>query len=339
MESLLRDGAVWPAAVAVSGGGDSTALMFLLAEWARNAGRQDPVVLTVNHRLVPGSDRVAAGVVTNARNLGLDAYEIVWRARKPASNIENAARAARYRLMGSWCRAKGILGLYVAHTLEDQAETFLLRLARGSGVDGLAAMRAISGFPVAGFDNMRLVRPLLSMRRAGLRTLLAERGLDWHDDAMNDDPRFARVRLRAAWPSLAAAGLTAERIADAAAHLARARDALDHDTVALLAAASQFRGKHVLLDAAMLTTAPREIGLRALARVLMEVSVRDYRPRFERLENLFDAICSDTLQGGRTLHGCSVRPAPKRLQCFGPHTLLVRPEPRLAAVVKPNGKQ
>jgi tRNA(Ile)-lysidine synthase len=326
MDSVRGEGA-WPGALAVSGGGDSTALMFLAAQWARESECEIPIILTVDHGLVPGSGRIADEVVARAQALELEAHVLVWRGRKPASDIENAARAARYRLMGNWCQWHGIPALHVAHTLEDQAETFLLRLARGSGVDGLGAMHRIAPFPLQGFEGLRVVRPLLGVPRARLRALLAKQGVRWHEDAMNADPRFARVRLRAAWPALEAAGLSAERIADAAKHLARARAALDHNTVGLLAAASQIHENYVLVDAAALAAAPREIGLRALARVLMQVSARDYRPRFERLESLFDAICMGSFARGRTLHGCIVKPALKRHQCFGPATLMIGPEP------------
>jgi tRNA(Ile)-lysidine synthase len=300
--------------------------MLLLAEWARGSGREKPVVLTVDHGLAPGSDRVAAEVAANARRLGLEAHILEWRGRKPVADIEGAARAARYRLMGDWCRSQGLHTLYVAHTLEDQAETFLLRLARGSGVDGLAAMREIAGFPLPEFEGVRVVRPLLTVPRARLRALLTAREVDWHDDAMNTDSRFARARLRALWPQFAAAGLSADRIADAARHLARARVALDHDVEALLVQASEKSGNSVLLDSRALAAAPTEIGLRAMARLLMQVSARNYRPRFERLENLYGAICAGSLAGGRTLHGCAVKPAPKRRQSFGPRTLLISPE-------------
>lgn len=319
---------LWPGALAVSGGGNSTALMLLVAEWAQEVGCEKPVVLTVDHGLTPGSDRIADEVQARAEALGLGVHVLVWRGRKPAANIESAARAARYRLMGSWCRKQGIRALYVAHTLEDQAETFLLRLARGSGVDGLAAMSRVTPFPLRDFGDLRIVRPLLDAPRAGLRAFLTERGIAWHEDAMNADPRFARVRLRAAWPALSAAGITAERIADAAQHLSRARTALDHDTETFLAGATRLDGNAVLLDGAALSAQPREIGLRALARVLLQVSARDYRPRFERLEGLYDGIRNGTLAGGRTLHGCVVKPATERRQSFGPRTLLICSEPR-----------
>jgi tRNA(Ile)-lysidine synthase len=328
MAAVRREGAQWPGAVAVSGGGDSLALMVLLADWARATGQETPVVLTVDHGLTPGSDHVAAKVAAVSRGMGLEAQVLSWRGRKPVSDIEGAARAARYRLMGNWCRANETLALYVAHTLEDQAETFLLRLGRGSGVDGLAAMREVADYPMPGFAQLRVVRPLLSIPRARLRALLAARGLAWHDDAMNSDPRFARTRLRTLMPQLAAAGVAAERIADAARHLARARVALDHNVGSLLAQSSSTSGKSLLLDGGALAAAPREIGLRALARVLMQISARDYRPRFERLESLFDAVCAGSLAGGRTLHGCMVKPAPKRRQSFGPRTLLIDREPQ-----------
>jgi tRNA(Ile)-lysidine synthase len=284
-------------------------------------------VLTVDHGLVPGSARIAEEVVAKAQTLGLNAHILSWRGRKPASDIESAARAARYRLMGNWCDLREIRALYVAHTLEDQAETFLLRLARGSGVDGLAAMPRIAPFPVSGFGHIRVVRPLLAVPRARLRALLSARNLDWHEDEMNCDPRFARVRLRAAWPSFAEAGLTMERIAAAATHLARARTALDHNVVAFLGEFSRVDGNQMLVDGAALASAPSEIGLRVLAHVLMAVSKREYRPRFERLKSLYEAICAETLKGGRTLHGCAVKVAPKRHRCFGPRTVTTGPEP------------
>jgi tRNA(Ile)-lysidine synthase len=327
METVAGQGALWPAAVAVSGGGDSMALMVMLAGWARANGHRAPVVLTVDHGLRLEGAGEAEWVAARARAFGLAAHTLIWRGRKPVSDIESAARRARYRLMGGWCRAHQVPSLYVAHTLEDQAETFLLRLARGSGVDGLAAMSGVAPFPEPGFDMLRVVRPLLGVSRARLRATLVSRAISWQEDRMNTDPRFQRARLRAVWPVLEEVGLSPRRIADAAGHLARARAALDHDTVVLLEHACQGRDGCILLDGPAIASAPGEIGLRALARILMQVSGRGYRPRFERLEALYSAICQDVLAGGRTLHGCCIRPAPKRELRFGPRTLKVSREP------------
>jgi tRNA(Ile)-lysidine synthase len=315
----------WPGAVAVSGGGDSLALMHLLADWARARKLKGPNVLTVDHGLVPDSGKCANAVKAHAGSLGLDCQILVWKGNKPKSDIEAAARDARYRLMGEWCRCNAIADIYVAHTQDDQAETFLLRLARGSGLDGLSAMRAIAPVPVGEFSDLSLVRPLLEMTGSELRGFLATRGIKWHEDPMNADPRFARVRLRKIRAVLEEAGLTAGRIAAGARHLARARDALERQTADLLAAATRMEGRDLLIDGAALAAAPRELGLRALAELLKRVGRRNYRPRFEQLETLFDSLSSGRF-AARTLHGCRLGPAPKRLALFGSLTLVLEKE-------------
>ncbi len=318
-------GPLWPGAVGVSGGGDSIALMHLLADWAQHQKCAAPVVLTVDHGLTPGSRQRARAVIEAATALGLTAKVLTWTGEKPSADVEAAARQARYRLMGNWCRKNGIAALYIAHTEDDQAETFLLRLARGSGLDGLAAMRARAPFPLPGFENMALLRPLLGMTRADLRQSLTARGLTWQEDPMNDDPRFARVRLRKLRPALEEVGLSASRIAAAAKHLSRVREVLDQDTARLLADITRQEGARLLIDGAALRAAPRELGLRALAECLKRAGQQVYRPRFEQLEALYAAL-SSTKFSGRTLHGCRLGPAPRRQAVFGPATLVLDPE-------------
>jgi tRNA(Ile)-lysidine synthase len=318
--------APWPGAVAVSGGADSLALMLLLADWARRARKALPVILSVDHGLQPGSARVVRAVLAAAKLHGLAAHRLVWRGDKPKSDLEAAARMARYGLMGKWCQRHRLGALYVAHTLEDQAETFLLRLARGSGLDGLAGMRDVAPFPVPGFEGLQVVRPLLGLARADLRGFLENQGVDWHEDPMNQDPRFARVRMRAAWPALEKAGLSAGRIADASAHLARARASLEAETEGFLAVHARFEEPHALIDGAALAALPQEIGLRALAAALGRVAGAAYRPRFERLTRLYAEIHEGGMGKGRTLQGCRIGPAPKRHAVFGPATLLVARE-------------
>jgi len=326
-------GMPWPGAVAVSGGGDSLALMHLLADWARRTRRPPPLVLTVDHGLRPGSAAVARNVARRARAAGLRCEILTAAGPAPEADIEAWARDTRLALMGERLGRRGLSALYVAHSRDDQAETFLMRLARGSGLDGLAAMRPLAPFPLPGFEGLSLVRPLLGIGRAALREDLSARGQGWLEDPMNADPRFLRVRIRALLPQLEAAGLPVARIADAAAHLARAREALDLATAAVLSRALKADGQGILLDAAALAAAPREIGLRALAAVLGRVSGAAYRPRFESLERLYDRILAGKLGGGATLQGCRIGPAPARKRVFGPPTLSVIPEssPRRAA--------
>jgi len=318
-------GTLWPGAVAVSGGGDSLALMHLLADWAAAGKRATPKILTVDHGLTAGSNKRANEVKAQAKKLGLACDVLVWKGAKPKSDIEAAAREARYRLTGQWCRENGIAYLYVAHSQDDQAETFLLRLARGSGLDGLSAMSAVARYPVEGFSGLSLVRPLLDSARTDLRRFLKARGIAWHEDPMNTDTRFARVRLRAIWPELEKAGLTTARIAAGARHLGRAREALEGQMEQLLRSATRQEGPRVLIDGAMLIAAPRELGLRALASLLKTVGGQAYRPRFEQLEALFDSL-ADGRFAARTLHGCRLGPAPRRLATFGSGTLVLEKE-------------
>jgi tRNA(Ile)-lysidine synthase len=325
-------GAPWPGAVALSGGGDSLALMHLLTDWARARGLAPPVALIVDHALRKGSAGEARKAAAFAKKAGLAAYILTRKGSVPKSGIEAAARDARYGLMGAWLKKRGIATLYVGHTLDDQAETFLLRLGRGSGLDGLSAMRACAPFPLNGYADLNLARPLLGISRNALRAYLKNLRQAWLEDPMNSETRFARSRIRSLMPALEEAGLSPIRIADAAAHLARVRVALEMATDAVLARVARTQGNRMLLDATALMAAPREVGLRALAALLMGVSGEPYRPRFDALERLFDGIAGGRLGGGATLHGCRVFPAPRAAQAFGAETLiLVREGSRRAA--------
>jgi tRNA(Ile)-lysidine synthase len=316
-----HDGAPW--AVAVSGGSDSLALMHLLAGFARAGKFTSPLVLTVDHGLRPGSAKAAKTVAGWARKAGLETAILSWRGTKPKTGIEAAAREARYRLMGERLGKRKIATLFVGHTEDDQAETFLLRLARGSGLDGLSAMQARAPWPISGFPDLAVARPLLGFGRQRLRDYLTALDQPWLDDPMNEDLAFDRVKIRKARQVLAEAGLTAARIALAASHLARARETLEIVTDAVLARAVRRMDEGVLLEAQVLAAAPREVGLRALASVLMAVGGNAYRPRFESLERLYDRIARGGFRGGATLHGCHIGPAPAN---FAPHDLWVRPE-------------
>jgi tRNA(Ile)-lysidine synthase len=315
-----------PFALAVSGGGDSVALMHLAADWLSSnaASLARGNVLTVDHGLRPGSAREAAATASWARRLGFSAHTLTWRGAKPRSNVEDSARNARYRLIGDWCRTNGVATVLLAHTRDDQAETFLLRLGRGSGVDGLSAMRARAPFPLPGYDGLALLRPLLGIGRDELRADLRARDAAWLEDPMNEDARFARVRIREVLPALEAAGIGTERITQAARHLARAREALDAATARFLARHAHFApGGPAFLDGSALGAQPREIGLRALSAILMRVSGKTYRPRFERLERLYDSLGRSA---ALTLSGCRIGPAPKEFRHFGTATLEISRE-------------
>jgi tRNA(Ile)-lysidine synthase len=289
-------------AVAVSGGADSMALLLLAQEWA--AARQGYVTaLTIDHGLRAESADEAKQVARWCDARGTVHRTLNWHGDKPKGDVQAAARAARYRLLEEWCADFGVFHLLLAHHQDDQAETFLLRLARGSGLDGLSAMASVVERP-----GCRLLRPLLNFARARLAATLEARGQAWLDDPSNRNEKFARVRIRRDRDMLARQGLSAERLAATARRLARARQALELPLAQLLAhAAIPDPAGFIRLDPAPLVVAPEELGLRALAAVLTAVAGADYPPRLERLERLYHDVVTG-LTRGKTLGGCRIVP-------------------------------
>jgi tRNA(Ile)-lysidine synthase len=290
-------------AVAVSGGADSMALALLTDSWARHRGGAI-AALTVDHQLRPESVAEArqAGAWLAAR--GVAHHTLVWDGPHPAGDIQAAARAARYRLLEDWCTEHGYLHLLTAHHREDQAETFWLRLARGSGLDGLAGIAAVSERA-----QCRVLRPLLDVPPERLRAWLRHEGQPWIEDPSNRNVEFARVRVRAARALLAGEGLSAERVGETLRHLGRARRALEAATAALLArGVTVHPAGFAWLDPDPMRRAEAELGLRALAAMLTTIGGADYPPRLERIERLYDALRGDDLGSGRTLGGCQLVP-------------------------------
>lgn len=317
-------------AVAVSGGADGLALALLAADWAAARGGE-AVAVTVDHGLRPEAAAEARQVRRWLAARGMSHSILPWRGPRPATDVQAAARAARYRLMGDWCARRGILHLLLAHHRDDQAETMLLRLARGSGLDGLAAMAPAAELPAstgAPPPGIRLLRPLLAVPKAALEAVLRQAGQDWIEDPSNRSEAFARARLRGLLPLLAAEGLTVERLAATAGHLARARAALDDAVAALAAEAVSVHpaGYAVLrLDAYRL--APEETALRCLSRCLATIGGADYPPRFDRLERLHGELTAPVGGGrarARTLGGC-------RIELGGDHARICR---ELAGIVE-----
>ncbi|MBO6634572.1 tRNA lysidine(34) synthetase TilS [Parvibaculum sp.] len=290
-------------AVAFSGGPDSLALLILAAQWARRRKGVSLHAFTVDHGLRAASAAEAKQAAALARRLGVPHRTLRWEGIKPASGIQAAARDARYQLLRDACQEVDAGDLLVAHHLEDQAETFLLRLARGSGVDGLAAMPPARRLAEGG-SPVRLLRPLLGISQSRLAATIAKSGLVPILDPSNEDDRFDRVRARKALALLAPLGLDAARLARTAGQMARAREALEAEAAALLsthAVLSPFG--HVEMERGPLIAAPPETGLRALAVLIRIVGGADYAPRLDALEAVYAAISEGTLGRGRTLGG------------------------------------
>lgn len=303
---MARVGPFEPApelAVAVSGGANSLALALLADRWARAQGGT-VVALTVDHRLRPDSTAEAATVCGWLSARGIRHEILTWQGPYPLHDLQAAARTARYRLLGDWCRRQGRLHLLTAHHQDDQAETLILRLGRGSGLNGLAAMA-----PVVEDGHHRLLRPLLPVPSGRLKATLVALGQEWVEDPSNRNPVFARVRVRAMKRLLGDSGLTPERLAETSRHLARARAALEQSVErVLLAGVALHPAGFALVDPRPFAAAPDEIGLRALAAMIATVGGGEFPPRFDRLERMAAALFGGTLGTGRTLGGCRLVP-------------------------------
>ncbi len=266
-------------AVAVSGGADSLALTLLLDRWARRRGGR-AIGLTVDHGLRAGSAEEARQVGIWLRERGI-AHEILpWRGRKPNHGLQARAREARYRLLARHCRANAILHLALAHHRDDQSETFLLRLGRQSGLDGLAAMPAVREQ-----EGLRWLRPLLALPKARLIATLRSLGQPWIEDPSNENPAFERVRLRQSLPRL---DIDPRKLAGTAFALGRARAAGADAVADLLVEIELHPGGIAILPEGWLALTPRAQGLRALARLIQSIGGGAYAPRSERLERGYE---------------------------------------------------
>lgn len=282
--------------VAVSGGGDSIALMHLLVR----AGVPGVQVATVDHQLRSGSASEAKEVERSAGRLGLPHTTLVWDDWHKRGNLQAAARQARHRLLGDWARDQGLEAVALGHTLDDQAETVLMRLARGSGVDGLAAMAPRRSTP----DGLAWLRPLLSERRSELRAWLRAEGIGWIDDPSNDDSRFDRVRARRLLENCADLGVTASGLAETAERMAAAAKVLDAQAVAASIQFMRAEAGAIWFEDG-LWGLPDDTRWRLLAAAHCQVSGNLYRPRIAALRQGETAVRSGR---AHTLHGCIMVP-------------------------------
>ncbi|MDA5094002.1 tRNA lysidine(34) synthetase TilS [Aliiroseovarius sp. KMU-50] len=293
------DGPFLHIGVAVSGGSDSTALLILCRDWALAENIQ-LTAFTVDHGLRPEAAGEARQVEALCQTLGVSHLTLQWTGWNGQGNVQDAARQARYRLLAEAAKTARCDAVALGHTKDDQAETFLMRLARGSGVDGLSAMR--DDWQAEG---MRWLRPLLNTRREELRSLLRERGVSWSEDPSNADPRFERVKMRQAMQDLGALGLDVNRLAGTADAMSTARDALAHLAHEAAQKICRVEAGDVVIDPAPFWSLPIETRDRIVAEAIRFVSSTPYRPR---LSSLRGAIAGARSGQKSTLQGCLIHP-------------------------------
>lgn len=323
-------GASAGAVLAVSGGSDSTALMVLFARWL--AQRQAPLssfcVATVDHGLRPQSAAEAQSVMQAAQALGFPAVTLHWTGSKPATGLAEAAREARYRLLADLMRARRQRFLLTAHTADDQAETLLMRLARGSGVDGLAGIAPLRPLlpcrdPADSAPPLMLARPLLDVAKSDLQDLLRRQAIAWVEDPTNADPTHERPRLREARAVLDRLGLTPLSLGTSARRLRRAREALEHVALSMFTRADPVARVdplgYVAIDLGRLLAEPEEIAVRVLRLAVAAAGGSARTASLASVEAVLDRVRTDRC-AGCTLGGAALRRV-------GGERLLVEREP------------
>ena len=263
--------ASWKAApalvLAVSGGPDSLALMWLAARWRRALTRGPRLIaVTVDHGLRPEAAREARDVKRLATTLDVSHRTLRWTGTKPKSGLPAAARAERYRLLVKAARSGGATHVLTAHTRDDQAETLLMRMLRGSGIAGLAAMARETER-----EGVRLARPLLDIPKSQLVATLGKAKISFADDPTNRDMSFTRPRLRALMPALIEEGGDSRNLARLATRLARANAAIEvlaDGAERYLALRDRDDASRFGFDAGAFADLPEEIRLRLLKRAI-----------------------------------------------------------------------
>ena len=288
-------------AVGVSGGADSLALVLRLKE----AGCK-VVALTVDHGLREESAKEAAYVAQLMEKNGIKHHILCWIGNKPIRGVEEAARKERYRLMFEFCRQHNIGYLATGHHMRDQAETFLLRLIRGSGVFGLSGI-----LPITKRDGITIIRPQLDKKPEELKEFLRQKNIRWVEDPMNNDEDFMRVKVRKFLPKLAEIGIDEKRLAETAATLANTRAFIEEEVDRFIQNYVRcYEGVVVSLSWEKLKNLHHEIALPLLGKLIREIGKADYRPEAKEIERLLEIKHNFR---GCTLGGCELFMAAKRL--------------------------
>ncbi len=288
-------------AAGVSGGADSLALVLRLNEWAEKNNHK-VVALTVDHGLRPESAQEADYVSSIMKNFGIEHHILVWEGEKPHTGVEAVARAARYDLLCNWCKENDVSVLATGHHKRDQAETFLLRLQRGSGVYGLSGI-----LPQSSCRGLTLIRPQLNVAPEELKNYLQAKGIRWVEDPSNQWDVFQRVKIRKFLPMLEREiGISVSRLAETTAVLARTRAYFEECVAHLIKSRVRFWEDAALsVSVSVFCEQPTEVSYRLLAELLQRISGNDYPPEADEILRLNVKITEKDFNGA-TLGDCEL---------------------------------
>lgn len=281
--------------VAVSGGGDSMALLHAVVTLAKRAGWYVQVV-TVDHQIRDESAKEAEFVSAFCAAKGIAHETLQWNGKEADGNFHKAAREARYRLIADWAKSNALEVVALGHTADDIAENFLIRLQRKSGADGLAAMK-----PWFKRFDMNWARPLWQQNRSDLRDYLRFVQVDWIDDPSNENPKYLRTQVRKALDTLSGLGIDRETLLRVSTLLSHEASALKHATKLAGHQTEQIAGD---IEMPFLSIdIHSEIQQRLLKNALRYVATSDYTPKAAKIYELESKLHSASQS---TLNGCLV---------------------------------
>ncbi|MGL9732857.1 MAG: tRNA lysidine(34) synthetase TilS [Wolbachia sp.] len=308
--------------VAVSGGIDSIALLHLMINWTKKRQYPLPIVLTVNHELRPESKEEIEFVISYAKELGVEeSFILKWEKQNIKGNVQSQGRKARYKLLTEWCRDNNVKYLLIAHHKDDQAETFLLRLERGSGIDGLSSMDYKSFF-----NGIYVLRPLLNFSRNEIEKYANFHRLRWIEDRSNQDLRYRRTLYRSLLKVSDNKETLIGRICLTALHMKRAVKALMHYTrLAFNDCVNVHDLGYIEIKLSEFHKLPEEIALRLLLYSIMVISNKHYKPRYNNLIAIFNQI----LQNNNNIN-CTL--SESRIKKYKESILVIREPSKIQAV-------
>jgi tRNA(Ile)-lysidine synthase len=287
--------------VAVSGGVDSLALTFLTNEYAKNHNIKF-CAITIDHKLRPESTAEAKKLNELLTNHNINHSITTWHHQEPInSNIEAKARNARYELIANFSTQNNIDLTLVGHHFDDQIENFFIRLERGSGIDGLGLMDTVFVR-----NNTKFLRPLLNIPKNQLQQYLVSREIKWFEDSSNQNEKFKRNKIRNLIEKLDDKELIKKRIYQTSKHLSRAKSYLNIQTETTFEELVSFNNKKAEINLNSFKKLHEEIAFRLMIKLFNEIGDKIYKPRFEKLETLYEKIINDQINKSTTFANCLI---------------------------------
>ena len=303
IKNIFKDDIPDKIAIGVSGGADSMALIFLLKEILTKRSVK-LFALIVNHKARTGSKNETEKTAKTLEKHDISCQILEsYLENSPNSNIESGLREVRYNLLSNFCQNNNIKYLFIAHHAQDQAENFLIRLFRGSGIDGLAATDYISKF-----KNITIIRPLLDFKKEELTDYLTQNNISWIEDESNKDEKFLRNKIRNFLNTLEDKDLINQRINLATNSILQNKKIIDNNLAEISKKIAKFNEMgYVILNKEEFTKMNPELGKKYLTWCLMEISGNYYKPRFKYLENLYFWILNEDNEQKRCFYGTIIQ--------------------------------